>query len=44
MTDEKYTEELGLTEAGISMSEDIYWKELRGPITRQEYTRMQAYD
>jgi hypothetical protein len=34
---------LGLTEAGSKISGDIYWKELRAPISRQEFMGMLAY-
>jgi hypothetical protein len=43
MTVAKCTERLGLAEAGIGMSGDIYWKEFRAPVTRQEYMGMLAY-
>jgi hypothetical protein len=43
MTVTKYTEGLGFAEAESKISGDVYWKELRAPITRQEFMGMLGY-
>jgi hypothetical protein len=39
----KCTGGFGLNESGINMSGDIYWKELRAPLSRQECMGMLVY-